>query len=264
MTIYKNILVGTNPWASNWKGPLTSINKSNIIISDFNNYDDIKDILHTKNISYIVPMSDLDNNLIENIVQQLNIHNIKIIYPKKETIEQLHNKNLFTKFMLNKYIEYIPDIYYLDGIKLKNIEYPAIYKPIYSANGKNMHIIYNNADFLKLRNRGSIQKFIEDTYEYAAFMLCIDGDIINYNIIRHNYSEYHIKKTNFPDNYEHVNNFDITIFKNIISDLNYSGGTCIDFKFNKENNKLYIFEINPRFGGSAFTCNFIDELLCIQ
>ena len=38
---------------------------------------------------------------------------------------------------------------------------------------------------------------------------------------------------------------------------------CIDFKFNENSNQLYIFEMNPRFGGSAFTNNFIYELLCI-
>lgn len=38
---------------------------------------------------------------------------------------------------------------------------------------------------------------------------------------------------------------------------------CINFKYDEILNKLYIFEMNPRFGGSAFSCNFIYELLCI-
>ena len=261
--MYKNILIGTNLWTSSWKNAIANINKSNIIISDFNDCENIKHIIYAQNISYVVPLSDLDNDLIENIFITSNINNVKIIYPKKETANLLHNKNLFTNFMLNKYIGYIPDIYYLDGVKLKNIEYPSIYKPKYSTNGKNMYILHNNKDFLKLGNHNNIQQFIKDADEYSALMLCIDGDIINYKIIRYTYSEYHIKHRNFPDNCEHIENFDITVFQNIMRDINYSGGVCIDFKFNKESNKLYIFEINPRFGGSAFTCNFIDELLCI-
>ena len=46
--------------------------------------------------------------------------------------------------------------------------------------------------------------------------------------------------------------------------INYTGGLCINFKYDENNNNIYIFEINPRFGGSAFTNNFIYELLCIK
>ena len=46
--------------------------------------------------------------------------------------------------------------------------------------------------------------------------------------------------------------------------LNYTGGLNFDFKFDELTKKIYIFEINPRFGGSAFTNNFIYELLCIN
>lgn len=166
--------------------------------------------------------------------------------------------------MLKNYIEYIPEIYYLKNIKLKNIMYPSIYKPEYSTNGKNMVIIYNHKDFYKLLNHNNIQKFIEDENEYSAFMLCIDGLIINWKIIRYKYKKYHIKKNNFHNQYENIENFDINVFKNIVNKLNYSGGINFDFKFNEIENKLFIFEINPRFGGSAFSCNFIYELLCVE
>jgi carbamoylphosphate synthase large subunit len=212
----------------------------------------------------VIPLSDLDYDLIKDIFQKLDINNIKIVYPTKETISLLHNKNHFTNFMLTKYIGYIPDIYYLDNKKLKDIEYPAIYKPTYSTNGKGMCIIYNDDDFLRLRNHNNIQQFVANKYEYAALMLCIDGHIINYKILRHRYRKYNIKKTNFPDISEHIEDFNITVFRDIIKELNYSGGVCIDFKFDEKTDKIYIFEINPRFGGSAFTLNFIGELLCIN
>ena len=69
---------------------------------------------------------------------------------------------------------------------------------------------------------------------------------------------------NFPHNYEIVENIDIYIFEKIIIKLNYTGGINFDFKFNFFLDKIDIFEINPRFGGSAFTLNFIYELLCIK
>jgi carbamoylphosphate synthase large subunit len=263
MTEYKNILIGTNPYAPSWTESLNKLtDKPNIIICDFNNLTILESILLTKNISYILPLSEIDDKLIKNNIKELNI-NIKILYPTKEVFNLLNNKNSFTEYMLNNYINYIPDIYYLNNIKLKDIEFPAISKPIYSTNGLNMKIIMNNDDFIKLNNYNNIQKYIDNEYEYGGYFLCIDGIIINWKIIRFKYKKYNIKNTNFPQNFENVN-ISIDIFKNIVHNLNYSGGMCINFKISECNNNIYIFEINPRFGGSAFTNNFIYELLCVS
>lgn len=260
---YKNILIGINTFASNWLIPINKINKKHIIVIDFKDKNNLKNTIISKKINYIVPLSDKDYKLVTNIELELD-NNVKILYPNIETHELLHNKILFTEFMLKNFKESIPDVYYLKNTKLKDIEYPAISKPIYSTNGINMIIIYNDNDFLDLENYYIIQKFIKDEYEYSAHILSIDGIIINCKIIRFKYKKYNIKKDNFPINYENVENFNITIFKNILNKLNYSGGICIDFKFNHFTNELYIFEINPRFGGSSFTSNFIYELLCVK
>ena len=92
----------------------------------------------------------------------------------------------------------------------------------------------------------------------------INWIIINWKIIRFRYKKFNIKKNNFPKNYENIENFQIQLFEKIINKLNYTGGLNIDFKFNDSTNHIDIFEINPRFGGSAFTNNFIYELLCIN
>jgi carbamoylphosphate synthase large subunit len=263
MNKYKNLLIGSNAIDIGWIKTVKSINKENIVVINFDDAVNVKDTILNKNIDYILPLSDKDNNLLTSH----NLHlcdKVKIIYPTYPTIKLLNNKNLFTEFMLVNYSNYIPDIYYLNNIKLKDIEYPAFYKPTYSTNGANMSIIYNENDFLKLNNHNNIQQFIDDEYEYAAFMLCISGKIINTKIVRHKYKKYNIKTRNFPNTYETVMNVDINVFETIIKHLDYSGGMCINFKMNELTNKLYIFEINPRFGGSAFTCNFIYELLCFE
>ena len=262
MTKYKNVLIGKNTFASDWKLSLNKINETNIVFCDFNNLKNLEEIILNKNISYIIPLSEIDYKLIKSHIKYLD-DKLKILYPFEETFNLLDNKNMFTEFMLNNFIEYIPEIYYLNNIKLKNIEYPAISKPKFSINASNMIIIYNNDEFLKLKNHNNIQKFIEYEYEYGAYMLCIDGVIITQKIIRFKYKKNNIKTTNFPKHYENVENLNTDIFKNIIIKLNYSGGLCINFKVDELNNNIYIFEINPRFGGSAFSNNFIYELLCI-
>ena len=254
---YKNILLGTNTFFPDWLTSINKINKPHIIIHDFVNTD-IYNIIINKNIYYIIPLSDKDYNLISKIKIE---NGAKILYPTKKTQELLHNKNKFTQFMLDHFINYIPNIYYLNNIKLKDIAYPAISKPIYSTNGKNIFLIHNYHDFIEIKNKNNIQQFIDDVYEYSAYMLCDSGKIVTSRIIRYSYDKYNIKQNNFPKNYENVNHLNIEIFQNIINKLDYSGGLCIDFKV--VHNRIYIFEINPRFGGSAFTCEFIYELLCI-
>jgi carbamoylphosphate synthase large subunit len=78
------------------------------------------------------------------------------------------------------------------------------------------------------------------------------------------FDKFHIKTSNFPNNYETVTDIDIKIFEKLMKNLKYTGGTCINFKYNTTTKKIDIFELNPRFGGSAFTNNFIYELLCIK
>lgn len=262
MVEYKNILIGKNISFNDWKISLNKINKPNIDFCDFSDFEMVKEILLSKNITYIIPLSEIDYKLIKSYMELLD-NKLKILYPTKEIFHLLNNKNLFTEFMLQYFPEYIPEIYYLNNVKLKNIQYPSISKPMYSTNGSNMIILYDDNDFIKLNNHNNIQKFIDYEYEYGAYMLCIDGLIVTQKIIRFKYEKNYIKKGNFPKNYENVENLNTDIFKNIISKLNYSGGLCINFKVDDLTNNIYIFEINPRFGGSAFAHNFIYELLCI-
>ena len=261
MSTYKNILIGKTTIYPDWNIALNKIKKDHIIFCDFTNFENLKEIISNKNITYVLPLSQIDYEIL--LLHVFNLDNkIKILFPTKEIFNLLNNKNEFTQFMLNNYIENIPEVYYLNDQKLKNITYPAIYKPIFSTNASEMQIIYDNNDLIKLKKYNNIQKFIENEYEYGAFMLCIDGKIITQKIIRYKYNKYNIKKSNFPKNYEVIENLDTSIFTNIFEKLNYSGGANIDFKCDESNN-IYIFEINPRFGGSAFTNNFIYELLCI-
>lgn len=182
----KNILVGINTFTPDWLDKLKEINKPNIIIHDFNDDIDI-----TQNIHYVLPLSNTDYNIIKRKT------NIKILYPNEETQELLDNKVKFTSYMLEKFPDNIPEVYYLYDKKLKDISYPVIYKPVYSINGYGMEIYFNDDDFLQYNHNGIIQQFITDEYEYAGFMLCIDGFIANYKIIRHKFEKYNIKKVIF-------------------------------------------------------------------
>jgi carbamoylphosphate synthase large subunit len=65
----------------------------------------------------------------------------------------------------------------------------------------------------------------------------------------------------FPKNVEDI---EFDIFDEIVKRFNYTGGMNFDFKYDYITKKINIFEINPRFGGSAYTNDFIYDLLCIK
>jgi carbamoylphosphate synthase large subunit len=258
--MYQTILIGTNTFYSNWLESIKKIKKYNIILIDFSDSELLKKTIAEKKIKYILPLSDKDYTKI----MSYNFKDITILYPNKETHELLDNKLLFTKLFMNNFNEFLPTVYYLDNKKIKDIEYPVISKPIYSTNGKNMKIYKNESEFSQCKDKTIVQKFVADPYEYAAYILCINGNIKTWKIIRFKFDKFHIKTSNFPNNYETVTDIDIKIFEKLMKNLKYTGGTCINFKYNTTTKKIDIFELNPRFGGSAFTNNFIYELLCIN
>lgn len=261
---FKKVLIGTNPFCFDWLQSIKKINRPNIIITNFENLEFTKSIIVDNNIDYIIPMSEKDYYLSKKIIGD-GIYP-QILYPSDENIKLLNNKISFTKYMIENFCDYIPKVFYLENVELeRDVKYPLISKPAYSTNGKNMFIINNNKELEMCMNKIILQEFIKLKYEYSIYFLCIEGKIINYKIIKQSYPNNHIKKVNF-NKYDEVTNFSIGlgIIEKITFKLNYTGGGCIDFKYDEQQNKIYIFEFNPRFGGSAFTNNFIYELLCIK
>jgi hypothetical protein len=118
MNEYKNVLIGKNTFSPIWKKSLNEINKPNVVFCDFNNFEIVKEIVFDKNIKYIIPLSEIDYKLIKSHIKYLD-NKLKILYPSEETFNLLNNKNMFTEFMLNNFIEYIPEIYFLNNVKLK-------------------------------------------------------------------------------------------------------------------------------------------------
>lgn len=254
---YKTILIGTKTFALSWRDHLKKIQQPHIILTNFHDYQSLNEIISSTKIDYILPLSDRDYGAITKYS-----YPIKILYPDPDTYTLLDNKALFTQFMIDNFGEFIPKVFYLDQIQLEELEFPVISKPIYSTGGQNMIIYYNDIDFQTCISKHIVQKYIKDLYEYAAYFLCIDGDIITHKVIRYKYPQYTIKNENFPADFETIHNFDLDVFNKIMNKLNYSEGACINFKI--DNDEIKIFEINPRFGGSAFTNDFIYDLLCIK
>jgi predicted ATP-grasp superfamily ATP-dependent carboligase len=230
----------------NWK---TLLIKYNILTNE-----------NIKNDDIIIPMS-------YNGYIKYNLYKQNILHNNLEMIDILENKVLFAIFMNDNFPEYIPKtIYYsfnnykYNDTNVNNID--LIYKPAIGFGGNNISIIEKYSDDM---TNCIIQQYITFEIYYSGHILVIDGKII-YKIYfkARNLNKYYIRRgpiVNYEILYEP--DFDDSIFPILLEKLNLTLIICIDFMV--KNNKIIIFEINPRFGGSLISniklCNRFLHLL---
>jgi predicted ATP-grasp superfamily ATP-dependent carboligase len=250
-----------------WKDILSKSNK--IILIDENN------IAKYNNGEFkIMPLS-VDDYI------KYNHYEINIFKNNLDNIDILDNKSKFGKYMLEKFSDNIPITYYynFDNETFYNYNFTQtekyIVKPNKNCGGVGIDILFyqknntpKNQILLKMKltmKNQIVQKYINHTEYYCGHFLVLNGIIIEkiYFFSNHKYNN-GIKKGRIIS-YEVMQNLNIddSIFNKIFYDLNYSGFTNSDFII--DNNKLIIFEINPRPGGSIvhnkkYLNIFLDKL----
>ena len=188
-----------------------------------------------------------------------------VFSPSSINVETLNNKQLFISFIeKNNLLKYIPDVYFNVNKKIIDFIYPCIYKLNIVSGASNSRILLSENDLkrIKLDRNCIIQKYIKSNIEYSGYFIVKDGEI-KFDI--------YYKETKNTDlfiingkhmKYEKINMSEYNIYFNeIFKCLNYTGFACADFRL--ENEKLKIFEINPRFGGTLVH-NQIDFQLTID
>lgn len=162
----------------------------------------------------------------------------------------LNNKGFFADFMMKNFNDYIPKTIYFN-INNKEIYDSAItfdkmiQKPTIGCSSQNTKIIKN----IEKTKNIVISEYLLHTVIYSGHFLYVNNQLIDkiyfYKDIEKNFiykgriRQYKVCNTLICDD---------NIFIEIFKKLNYSGFACIDFTIC--NNKIYIFEINPRIGGS--------------
>lgn len=244
-----NICFGTNFCCKDWS-IIMSMNLPNVFYFDIQS-PKLEKFIEKNNIKYVVPLSYDDAIHLSNINLDVSYN---IIGSTSQQIASYCNKLTFiTLASKHNLLSLLPTIYVIRHnekfILNKPKEYPLIIKPIVGSNGKNMIICHNQKEFnenICLLNSCIVQKFICNLDEYSAYVLVINGIIKSKIVYKQTYQPYNIKTTFFTDC--EVVEFDIDIFTKFFTMTNYTGIACIDFKI--ENNQVFVFEINPRAGGT--------------
>ena len=224
-----------------------------------------KEFKYNLNNYLIIPISidqyNTYNTHPNNVFKNNNLENINI----------LNNKSKFGKYMMENFIDNIPVVYYYnfdnetyknDTIINNNSTLKLISKENVSSAGIGIFIVNSVDSTLK---DVIISEYIEHTVYYSGHFIILNGKILDKiyfsstykndkDIVRGRIREYTIQSELKVDD---------NIFNNIFTKLPYSGFACVDFII--KNNKIIIFEINPRLGGSLaldtyYLNKFIDTL----
>jgi carbamoylphosphate synthase large subunit len=189
-----------------------------------------------------------------------------------ENIDIFENKSKFGKYMIKYFPDNIPRTYYynFDNESYNNYNIPVskkyIVKPNKSYAGIGIKIIkhsepnefrikYIMNNKLVSKNINNIkdhviQEYIDHVEYYTGHFIVLNGVIHDKIYFCSNDKNVDEIKKGQCTNYQIIEKLKIddSIFDKIYIDLSFSGFTSIDFIIN--NNKIIIFEINPRLGGS--------------
>lgn len=224
---------------------------------------------------------DLNNVPVDNSkIIPFDINNIKNFGDDERLLFKLNlnvmhildNKCLFYNFMMKEFSDNIPKIYYIntdtifyvdDEIGRKNKK--MIKKPSKGSAGANIKIVYS---INKMEKDVVITDYIQHNEFFVGHFFVLNGKIMKnvyFKSRKINNDSNFILKINIcsfgvAEMTEQLR-YDTSIFDRIFDKLNYTGFACSDFVIIC--NKIIIFEINPRPGGSLFynkkyLCDFFD------
>ena len=241
--------------------------------SRFRNNDKIK-YINTKE-----PHEEYDINDYYILCMKLQDYKIYYNYPTNifgnnpMIIELLNNKTLFYKYMMQKFINHIPEVYYYNNgtdtykTQLSHISKNTkmILKPNLGCNGGGIKIIKSLVmiEHDDMQN-ANVTQYIDHTQHYVGQFLVMNGQIIHKVYFKANNDTNHIKVGEIRHYTTHdVLDFDDSVYDNVFKHLNYSGFAHSDFI--NVNNTLIMFEINPWIGSclvrnAEYFDIFIDKL----
>lgn len=236
-------------------------------------------ILKKTNRCILIDKNDIENYItseyrllplgVKDYIEYNHLHN-SLFHNNIESIHILNNKSKFGKYMQTNFIDYIPKIYYynFDNENYINTDLSGsnkfIIKPNENCGGVGIRIIYK----IDIKKNHIIQKYIDHSKQYVGHFLILNGAIQCKIYFCSDHKQDDIKHGSIK-NYKIIESLEIddSIFNKIFYNLTFSGFACANFII--INNKIIIFEVKPRIGGSLvhnekYFNLFLDKLVeCI-
>ena len=221
--------------------------------------NDIINIVKNNRINILIPLTDYDLNIFSKNLSLFDKFNCKAVISSNEVISICLNK-IKTEVFAKKFNFYYPKSYY--SLKKLRINFPVIKKKIFGSGSIGYSIIKNNNQLSKIFVEGKdmIQEFING----EEFNIDILNDF-NGNFVSYCAKKKILMRTGETDKAKIVISKRIEIYsKRLSRELGHIGNLDCDIILS--NNKIYLLDLNPRFGGGyPFThlagLNYINAIL---
>ena len=201
----------------------------------------------------IIPLISSDMHLCNSYINDLN----KVICcHNSDTINLLNNKLDFILWMIaHGFEKNIPELYLSQINEVTTIHTPFppfgsfIVKNTQGFGGHGSYIISSKRGLRHSNSNFIVQKYIDHPEEYSGHFYVKAGEIKYYVIFcANNSSKNYITHGPLQNYVDKTSEVEIESLREIFKELKYNGFACVDFKI--KDGILYIFEINPRLGGS--------------
>ncbi|MFO1151172.1 MAG: ATP-grasp domain-containing protein [Alsobacter sp.] len=182
------------------------------------------------------------------------------LIPSRDTTAMCDDKKTLNDFLVARGFKFLVPEYTTQV----PVDYPYVAKSRRSESGQGTWIIKTPEEALErgisMAQDLIFQDIVTGSEEYAVHLLCKDGHVAFHRIAHYIMPSDQVVKgpvvptsTNFVENDELL-----SLMKDIVAALQYTGVCCIDLKYS--NGNYWLFEINPRFGFSlSFEINpFMD------
>lgn len=255
-------IIGTNIYPHNWIPESLLVDKFYQVspVADREKYlSEIINICKQENVDYIVPLTDVEIDLLNEKREQL---------PCELAISPFHTiKLLRDKFKLYKYVDEIldqfPNIMTIPTYKLtfehiQQIQYPQVWKIYNGRSSEGLYRIYDKYNseeiYRHLYNQKSLDNYIMQPL--------IEGDVVTVDLVADMYGNIISLPRRELLRTQNGAGLSVRIYKDeqldcavrkIAIETKIIG--CVNFEFICKNKKYYFLECNPRFsGGIAFSC----------
>jgi hypothetical protein len=180
---------------------------------------------------------------------------------KSDIIDIFSNKKMFDqyvmKFNLNKYV---PQRYTYND----NSDKLVIVKPPCGGSSIGMYLSKIRDLSKEVFDTKLVQEYIKEDTEFTGNLVVQDGHIL-FGFVYYRYygDRYYIKhdSQDFTVQYKApISQKYLDILEKFLLPVKYTGVCNVDFKLVGPKEKIVVFEINPRLGGSLFFHNHYDDL----
>ena len=231
----------------------------------------IKDICIKEDIKFILPLTDVEVDVLNKYRESFEEHNIKICISDKKVIDICRNKEKLEKYLADKNITRTINTKLMSEVNFSDINYPVVCKPFNGRSSQGLRYIYSIEEMENFISTIDVNNYIVQPY--------IKGNIITVDVVRQAYKNEAVailrkellRTQNGAGTSVYVFN-DEKLQQECIEiarALNING--CVNFEFieDEEGNKHFV-ECNPRFsGGVEFSCiagyNFVfNHIKCFK